>query len=294
MIGARSRLDGANSTARGIRLLRQENWLRHVVLILLLVCALFPLYIMIVMSLRPTALIYADFWGLPLNPVLDNYQIALGDLLMPLLRTLLVSAVSILGILVTAVPCAYALVRLNFVGRRILFYAILVLMIIPGTLLLTPHFILANQLNLRYSLLGLMVFYIAGGQPFAVFLLSSFLQAQPREIFEAARIDGAAEWQSMLYMAVPLALPILVTIAIMNFLGFYGDLIWPSLMLRSDQSTLILALQSFDPPMGQFGSRPNLGVQAAGYVVAVIPQLLLFAFGMKYFVQGLTSGSIKA
>lgn len=263
-------------------------------LIGILVLALLPVYMMVAMSLRTSTLIYADFWGLPLPPSLTNYRATLYDLTPALLRTLYVCSISIVGTLVFAVPAAYAFARLSFLGKGFLFQVVLVVMLVPGVILLTPHFILANQLNLRGSLEGLAIFYIAGGQPFAVFLLTTFFRSQAEDIFGAARIDGAGEIQALLTIAVPLALPIVVTIGIMNFISIYGDLVWPLLMLPTSEQTLLPALERYNPQVGEQLSRPDLGAQTAGFVFATVPQLALLALGMKYFVQGLTSGAVKA
>jgi ABC-type glycerol-3-phosphate transport system permease component len=167
-------------------------------------------------------------------------------------------------------------------------------MMIPGVILLTPHFILANDLGLRGSLWGLVLFYVAGGLPFGIFLITTFFRSQPAEIFEAARIDGASEWQSLTRIALPLAFPILVTVAIMNFVSIYSDFIWPSLMLRQEQQTIMLALEQYNPASSEFSNRADLGRQTAGYLVATIPQLIVFSVGMKYFIKGVTSGAVKA
>jgi ABC-type glycerol-3-phosphate transport system permease component len=267
---------------------------QYVILCTLVLLALFPVAMMVSMSLRPSTLIYADFWGLPIPPTFTNYRAALFDLIPAMLRTLYVCALSIAGILIFAAPAAYAFARLRFLGRELLFYAVLAIMMIPGAILLTPHFILANQLGLRGSLEGLVVFYVAGGQSFAIFLLTTFFRTQSEEIFEAARVDGASEWQALLAIAIPLARPILVTIGIMNFLHIYDDFIWPSLMLPKSVHTLMLALEKYNPQVEELVNRPDLGAQTAGFVFATLPQLVLFAFGMKYFIQGLTSGSVKA
>lgn len=267
---------------------------QYTILLVLLALAFYPIVMMVFMSLRPTPLIYADFWGLPLPPIFENYRLAISSLIPALLRTLHVCLTSIVGILVFACPASYAFARMRFVLRDQLFYAVLVIMMIPGAIMLTPNFILATQLHLRGSLEGLISFYIAGGQPFAIFLLTTFFRSQSEEIFEAARVDGASETQALIHLAIPLARAILVTIAIMNFLSIYDDFIWPTLMLPQSSYTLILALQQFNPQVEQMLNRPDLGTQTAGFVFATIPQLILFAFGMKYFVQGLTSGSVKA
>ncbi len=263
-------------------------------LALLLFFAFFVILVMVSMSLRPTVLIYADFWSLPWPPISNNYQIAVLDLIPSMLRTLFISFVSIFGMLLIACPAAYAFARIRFPGSGALFYLVLAVMTIPGIILLTPHFVLAQQLNLRGTLYGLIIFYIAGGQPFAIFLISTFFRSQSEEMFEAARLDGANEMQSLIRIAVPLAWPILMTVAILNFLSIYDDFIWPRLMLPQNLETLVLALERYNPQIGEFSSRPELGPQAAGYVFASLPQLLLFVFAMKYFIQGLTSGAVKA
>lgn len=281
------------------RRLRLTPWrvVQYGVLVALLVASAIPIGMMLSMSLRPTILIFADFWGLPWPPSFANYTSALINLLAPMLRTLLVYAISIVGMLACAAPAAYAFARLRLPGRGQLFSLVLGIMLIPGTILLVPRFILADQMGLRDNLLGLIVFYIAGGQPFAIFLLTSFFRSQPAEMFEAARIDGANEFQALLSIAIPLAWPIIITLAILNFVGIYNDLIWPTLMLSSPANhTLTVALQRYNPGGGpvQNSALPDVGGQAAGYVFASIPQLIVFVLGMRYFIQGLTSGAVKA
>jgi ABC-type glycerol-3-phosphate transport system permease component len=167
-------------------------------------------------------------------------------------------------------------------------------MMIPGVILLTPQFILADELGLRGSLWGLIVFYLAGGLPFAIFLITTFFRSQPQEVFEAARIDGASEVQALRRIAIPLAMPILVTVSIFNFIGIYGDFIWPTLILNENQQTLLMALAAYSPQLGEFASRPDIGAQTAGYAFATVPQFIIFTIGMKYFIQGVTSGAVKA
>src|SRR5690606_10745497 len=241
--------------------------LHYSLLIILLALSFVVLIIMVNMSLRPTVLIYANFWGLAIPPIFDNYQNAFERLVDPMSRPLLVTLVSILGITLISCPAAYTLARIDIPGRKMIFFGILALMMVPGAVQLAPNFILANQLNLRGTLHGLIIFYIAEGQPFAIFLISSFFAHQSGELFEAARIDGASELQALRFIAVPLAWPIIMTVAVLNFLGIYSDLIWPSLMLTNQQQTLMIALQSFATPVDEFVTRPNWGVQAAGYTI---------------------------
>jgi ABC-type glycerol-3-phosphate transport system permease component len=264
------------------------------VLLVLLFLTFFIFVLMISLSLRRSIMIYLDFWAWPWPVYWNNYQAAMTDLIPSAVRTLIVTGASILGILVISSLASYAFARIRFPGREVVFYLVLAVMMIPGVILLTPHFILANNLGLRGSLWGLVVFYVAGGLPFGIFLITTFFRSQPAEIFEAARIDGANEWQSLIRIAMPLAFPILVTVAIMNFVAIYSDFIWPSLMLRQEQQTIMLALEQYNPASSEFSNRPDLGRQTAGYLVATIPQLIVFSVGMKYFIKGVTSGAVKA
>lgn len=290
----------AQAMAPSIRKRRLQSFVslgtfaHYALLIFFLILTFFVFVLMVSLSFRRSILIYLKFWDWPWPLYWGNYETAFVDLIPSAVRTLIVTGSSILGILVVSSLAAYAFSRIQFPGREFVFYLTLAVMMIPGVILLTPHFILANNLGLRGSLWGLVVFYVAGGLPFGIFLITTFFRSQPAEIFEAARIDGASEWQSLTRIALPLAFPILVTVAIMNFVSIYSDFIWPSLMLRQHQQTIMLALEQYNPASSEFTSRPDIGKQTAGYIVATLPQLLVFSVGMKYFIKGVTSGAVKA
>lgn len=265
------------------------------ILLIILFFSFVPVLLMLTMSLKDSIVIYGDFWAPPFPPVWANYNKALFDLLGPAIRTMVMAAVSIAGITLFSSLAAYAFARLKFFGKEFLFYMVIFIFLVPGVLTLTPSFVLATNLNMRNSLPGMTAWYIGGGQVFAIFILRAFFQSQPEEIFESARIDGASEIRSVFTIAVPLARPILVTLAIMNFLSIYNDLIWPLLMLPSPENrTMTIALQAYQPPNERLPGRPDLGVIMAGYVFASVPILVVFGFGMKYYVEGLTSGAIKS
>jgi len=262
---------------------------------LLLLLSFLPLVVMLVMSLRDTVSIYTRFWAFPWPPKLANYARALLDLWAPAVRTILLAALSILGIQLFAATAAYGFARIRFPGKEMLFYLVIVLMMIPGVLVLTPNFILASRLGLRDSLGGLGLFYVSGGQVFAIFLLRAFFQEQPEELFESARLDGAGELRCLRHIGLPLSIPVLITLGIMEFLSIYDDLLWPLLMISTkSKETIVMALQHYNPIVDIVVSTPDIGAQTAGYVCSSIPLLLVFVFGMKYYVQGITSGALKA
>jgi ABC-type glycerol-3-phosphate transport system permease component len=269
------------------------NIIQYILLGFLLFFSFVPIAVGILMSLKTTGQIYADFFGLP-NPIMwSNYLQAFQKMLRPLINTLIIAFGSIFGGIVFSSLAAYAFARLHMFGKRVFFMLVLCLMMMPGVLTLTPSFILANQLHLRNTYSGLMLFYIGGAQAFSIFLLRTFFENQPAELFESVRIDGANEIQGLIYIALPLSHSILITIGIMNLLSYYNDLIFPMLMLITEaKQTLMIMLQKFNPASNETG-RPEVSLQVASYIVATIPQLLVFVVGMKYYIQGITSGAIK-
>jgi multiple sugar transport system permease protein/raffinose/stachyose/melibiose transport system permease protein len=159
-------------------------------------------------------------------------------------------------------------------------------------LTLIPLFLLVKDMGLLNTYWVLILPYIAGGQAFAIFVLRSFIASQPEEIFESARIDGANEFTIYSRIALPMAKPILGTLAILSLLSTWNDYIWPSVTLRNPELwTISLQLVSFS---SQWASLQQYGQMFAGYVVASIPLFLLFIFTMRLFIEGLASGAIKA
>ena len=271
------------------------NTISLIILGILLLFSFVPVVMMVTMSLKDSLVIFGDFWAPPIPPLWSNYSAALVTLLPPMVRTLTICVISIVGITVFSCLAAYAFARLKFFGKEVLFFLVVFLFLVPGSLTLTPSFVLFDQLQLRNSLSGLVISYITGGQVFAIFLLRAFFQSQPEEIFEAARMDGATELRMLWAIAVPLAWPILITLGILNFLSIYNDFIWPLLMISSpDLQTLTVALAAFNPANQRLPGRPELGIITAAYVFASIPVLAVFTFGMRYYIEGLTSGAIKS
>jgi ABC-type glycerol-3-phosphate transport system permease component len=204
-------------------------------------------------------------------------------------NTLIVTASSTVGVLILSCIAGFVFARYNFPGKEILWYAILALIMIPSVLTLIPTFILVKQLGLLNTLWSLILPYISGGQIFGMFLLRSFFASLPEELFESARIDGAGDVTMLWRIAVPLSGGILGTLGILNVLNFWNDLIWPDVTLQDETvKTLVLGLWQF-----QQQYYTNWGPLMAGYVIASIPLIVLFAFTSRLFVQGLGSGALK-
>ena len=263
-------------------------------LIALLVVAYVPMIMMGLMSLRESLDIYRDFWAPPWPIHLSNYGNAFAVLLRPAINTLFICVVSVMAVLTLSTLSGYAFARMKFPARSILYGSVMILMMVPGMLLLTPNYVLATKLGLRDSYWGLWLFYISTGQIMGIFLMRSFFAALPEELFESARLAGATEWQCVRYIAVPLCRPILVTVAITTLMTLYNDLIWPLLMINElEHETLMQALLRFIPADREATGRMDLGAVAAGYVFASVPILLIFWIGMKAYVRGILSGAVK-
>jgi len=270
----------------------RHDALLHFVLVLLGVFTFYPLIFTLFTSFKDNSQFYSTFWG-PAFPLhWSNYLDAWRQLYPVLINTVFVGIVSAFGVVFLASLSAYVFARHRFPGSTVIFYAIIALLMIPGVLTLIPLFLLVKNLGLLNTYWVLILPYIAGGQAFAIFVLRSFIASQPEEIFESARIDGAGEFTIYQRIALPMAKPILGTLAILALLGTWNDYIWPSVTLRNpDLWTISLKLVSFS---SQWASLQQYGPMFAGYVIASIPLLILFMFTMRLFIEGLASGAIKA
>ena len=276
------------------RPVRRRSLVGLALLASILLAAYLPILMMASMSLRESGSIYANFWAAPWPVHPANYANAFSVLFWPTLNTLVLCAITVGGVLFLSTVSGYAFARMKFPGRAVLFGAVMVLMMTPATLLLTPNYVLAMKLGLRDTYAGLWLFYVSSGQVMGIFLMRSFFAALPEELFESARLDGASEWQCIWRIAVPLCRPILVTVAITTTLFVYNDLIWPMLMINNpDRETLMQALLRFIPADREATGRTDLGAVTAGYVFASIPIVAIFWLGMKSYIRGTLSGAVK-
>jgi ABC-type glycerol-3-phosphate transport system permease component len=287
---ATARLGPALGARRGRKRANRHDVPLQAGLIILAAFTFYPFIFLLVSSLKDVDQFQHTFWLPALPPHLENYgQAAL--LVLPYLRnSLIVTSASAFGVLSLSTVSAYVFARYPFPGREILFMGIIILLIVPGILTLIPQFLLARRLGLLDTYWALILFDVAGGQVFGIFIMRSFFSAMPGELFEAARMDGAGEVQVFWQIAVPLAAAIMVTVVIIDVLSTWNDYIWPLVTLQSEY------VKTF--PLGLIGLQNalqvNYGELFAAYVVASLPLLLLFMFTMRYFVRGLTSGAIRA
>ncbi len=279
----RSLLNGSRN------IFRRWNIPAHIFLILVAVVTFLPFYFLVITSFKTTSQMRHHFM-LPTVPLhFENYVIAFQQLIKYFGNTVLVTAVSVPGVLLVSSMAAFVFARYSFPGRTVLFYIIISLLMVPFVLTLVPAFVWIKQLGLLNTHWALILPYIAGGQVFAIYLLRSFFATLPNEIFDSAYVDGANIFQIYWRIALPLTKPMLSVVAIVNTLHVWNDYIWPLVTLQQDSMrTITIGLRYFQ---GQFHT--NYGPLFAGYILGSLPLLILFLLAMRPFVSGLTSGAIK-
>lgn len=260
-------------------------------LILTLMCggSLLPLVMAFFISFKTIP----QFSRVPFLPTFplhwQNYLSAWEIVQLFLFNSVFTSGLTVIGVLLLGSLAAYSFAILNYPGREVLFYLVLALMMVPATMTLIPSFVLVKNLNLLNTRWSLILPWIAGGQVFAIFILRTYLQSLPRELFDAARIDGASEWQGYYRIALPMAKSMLGVTAILNILGTWNNLVWPALTISQlERQTLTPGLWSY-----QVENFTRYGFLMAGLLIGSVPLVILFLFTSRWFVEGLTSGAIK-
>jgi ABC-type glycerol-3-phosphate transport system permease component len=207
------------------------------------------------------------------------------------LNTLIVTLATVAGQLIVCSMAAYGFARLNFMGRDTIFVLYLMTMMIPFQITLIPTYLIITQLGWVNTYQGLIVPGISSA--FGIFLLRQSFLNIPRDYQDAARIDGANEFQIFTRVFLPLNGPTLATLAVFAFMGTWTDLLWPLLIARSeDLRTLELGLAYFNARPNAF-VQPNWPLLMAGAVVVMLPVLIIYIFAQRYFIQGISLSGVK-
>jgi alpha-glucoside transport system permease protein len=242
--------------------------------------------------LSPTEITNTGWWHIISKPslaTLDNYrEIFKNDAITSALWTTVQIAVGNTVILVVVAALAgYAFAWLDFRGRDWLFVLVIGLLVVPLQVALIPIFSLYQSAGLFDTVLGLILFHVAFGLPFGIFLMRNFFIGIPKDILESARIDGASEWRIFMRLILPLGLPAIASLAIFQFLWTWNDLI---VALTFGRNTQPLTVAIFSQTR-QFGSNIEL-IAPASFLSLAIP-LVVFLLFQRWFVQGMLAGSVK-
>jgi raffinose/stachyose/melibiose transport system permease protein len=251
-----------------------------------------PVFFIILTALKSRPdLVATGAFGLPSEIAWENFTRAWarGDLATTIGNSVIISFIKVpVGIFISALA-AFALTRLRVPLAKVLLAVIVMGAMIPVQVALAPLFRLVLSLGLVNQYAGILLPYIAFGVPFQVFLLTAYFKAIPRELDEAARMDGASAWGIFRRVIMPLSLPALAALFVLDFVATWNEFgIALVILQRQDMWTVPLALQNFK---GQFGA--NYTELNAAIFMSIIPVIVVYLLLQRYFVSGLTTGAVK-
>ncbi|MFJ3381836.1 carbohydrate ABC transporter permease [Curtobacterium sp. NPDC090217] len=267
-----------------------------IVLALLTVFTVVPLYVMITTAIKPLGDVQNDFTWIPTNitfqPFIDMWStVPLGQYF---INSLVVCTVATVFSLIIATFAAYAVSRWNFRGKSTFTTAVLSTQMFPGVLFLLPLFLiftnLGNSLGIQLvgSWTGLIITYLTFTLPFSIWMLAGYFETIPRELDEAAMVDGSGPMGALFRIILPSARPGLVAVGIYSFMTAWGEVLFASVMTNGNGQTLAVGLQQYSTQTNVYWNQ----IMAASLVVS-IPVVIAFLIVQRQFVAGLTAGAVK-
>ncbi len=265
----------------------------NAIMIIFSATCIFPLVWMFYSSLKEKRVFNADIMGLPTDPTLSNYQKILTNkdyhIAQSMLASIRTTALSIFFIVLFGFIVGYILARINFKGNRLLYLIFLMGMLIPVHSLLVPIYVVFNKTGLGNQWFTLIIPYVAFGLPIAVFLVEGFIKSVPVELEEAAAIDGSSFTRTLFSIIMPVAKPILVTIAIIQTFSCWNEFSFALVLIKDVRlQTVPLAMTMFK---GQFASDyPKI---MAAMLVTMAPIVILYFIFSKQIIKGMVAGAVK-
>ena len=269
----------------------RNRWWLYLLLAVALVVVVAPFAWMVLGSVKTNAelrQVPPTWW--PASPTMDNYtelfaRLSFGQYFF---NSTVVAVVVTAGNLLFCSMVGYALGMLEFRGRKLLFALILGTLMIPGVVTFVPLFVLVANAGLVNTLPGLFLPFLVA--PFGVFLMRQYILGLPRDLLDAARVDGAGELRIFGQVILPMLGPALATLGILTFLGSWNNFLWPLVVAQSeDKYTLPVALALYSTGQNQ----TQYGLLLAGATVVVLPVLLVFLVFQRRFIQGIATTGLK-
>ncbi|MBA3290293.1 MAG: carbohydrate ABC transporter permease [Actinobacteria bacterium] len=265
----------------------------YIFLVLVGLFWIIPSFGLLVTSIRtPAAYSESGWWTVFTDPAQITFQ-NYADLLQNdsivngLLNTVKIAVPSSIAVVVVAALAAYAFAWMKFKGRDLLFLLVVAMLVVPLQMALIPASRLFNITGIFGTVWAVILFHIAFGLPFAIFLLRNFFAGIPKDLLEAARIDGASEWQIFRRLILPLGMPAIASLLIFQFLWTWNDLL-VGLVFGGESAPLTVLIRQ---QMRTYGT--SIDVIAPGaFLLMIVPLIVFFAF-QRYFVQGLLAGAVK-
>ncbi|MFD0871564.1 Inner membrane ABC transporter permease protein ycjP [Chlamydia abortus] len=274
----------------------KRTWLDvvwRIILYLWALTILFPLVWVIYESLKSNPEFFQDIWALPTELKWGNYlkawnQYGFGQ---SLLNTLYYVGGSLVVSLFFTTLNAYALTRMEFKGRKLIWSLIMLSLFLPGVNALVPQYVIMRELDLTNSLTGLILLSSLGESVFFLMLLGGFMSSLPKELEESATMDGATLFQRFWRVIVPLSTPGIVTVAVFKFLGYYNNFMGPFIYL-SDPKKYPIAVQMYSANK-QMEYTADWVTLFAGVTIAMVPSVIIFMLFQRLLMEGATMGAVK-
>lgn len=262
----------------------------HLILALFTVVIVYPVVWMLFASLKSNSEIVTNVWGLPQTPQWENYTGAWksADLGYALLNSVLVSVGTVLVVTTLSALAGFAFAKFSFRFALALFLLFVFTMHAPAPVI--PLYVMLVKLGLTDSRLGLILPMAAGGIPLSIFIFRAYFQSMPRELLDAAKVDGCTDLVAFLRVVLPISGPALATVAILQFVGAWNEYFLALILVRSaEMRTIPLAIQVFFYAWG----RTEWEQVFAALCIGSLPMILLYIIMQRQFIQGLTAGSLK-
>jgi raffinose/stachyose/melibiose transport system permease protein len=282
----------AHTISQKQRLFGNSRVLNHIALSLLVVFSLGPLVILVFNSFKTTPQISQNPLSLPPELRWENYASAweAGNFAVTMRNSLFLVVTTVLGVWAVAGLAAYSLARLNPPGANFITIYLVTGGTLPIQVTIFVLFVMMSKVNLTNSLLGLFPLYVAGGAPFATFLLRSFMVAIPQEIDDAARVDGANYWQIFWRIILPITWPGFLTVGLITALGVWNEFFVATTFIRNPElRTVATGLHSFISS-ARF---QDWGLAHSAAVIMLLPVIVIFLLLQRRFIEGLTQGGVK-
>ncbi|MHB1348220.1 MAG: carbohydrate ABC transporter permease [Candidatus Humimicrobiaceae bacterium] len=264
---------------------------RQFLLVIASAMVLTPIAYIVMASFKTKMDYISNQVGIPKPFVLDNYLTLFkdGQLFLWFRNSILVTIGSVTVAVIIAALAAYAFSRINFTGREKIFNFLIALMIIPPIVMIIPLFVLATKAHLVNTYWSAIIIYTGLMLPFNIYLLRNFFVTIPESIVDSARIDGCGEWGIFMRIIIPLSKPALITLIVVSILWVWNELLIAMIFLqKAELTTLMVGLIQFQ---GKF--RINQPVILAGIFTSMVPLMVIYFIGQKFFVSGLTAGALK-
>jgi len=263
----------------------------NLICIVVAISCVFPLIWMISSSLKTQQTVFSDMSIIPSNPQWQNYYIAWtkGNFGTYFFNSVFYTVVVVFGIILIASMSAYAISKLHFFGKNFIFILLISTMMIPIPGAFVALYVLLNKLGLVNTRIGYILCQINGGLALGIFILKTFFDKIPKELEDAARIDGCNKWQAYLHIALPLARPAIMVVAIFNVLAVWNEYLLAMLIL-SDKSLMPLQRGLMVFQGAHITQYPLL---MAGITITTLPVVVIYLLMQRHIISGIIAGALK-